>query len=199
MLINVVITGATPLIFDKFSADSFVGKSGGKAVGKGVELSPLEQAKAKLYLDKHDKVMLPQDYLMHSIIDAGRFIKVGKRQLSTRDETIVPSFLSLLGIYYPIKSREGWRVDTRGIVNQKTKDRVICHRPIFDDWEVEFTIDLDDAEAKPSIARDLIDRAGKAIGIGVMRPSRKGIYGKFRVTKWKEKEGALDIAREAAE
>jgi len=159
-------------------------------------MTPLEQAKRKLYLYDDGRPYLPAVYLFRSIIEAGRFIKVGKRQLSTRDETIVPSFLSLVGIDYPIRSKEGWRVDARGIVNQKTKDRVMAYRPIFDDWEVDFSIDLDTSEGKVSTARELVDRAGRAIGIGVMRPSRKGGYGQFKVVHWQAIEGALKVAAE---
>ena len=196
MLIRVEITGITPLILDRFTNAQLEGKTTEKTTGKGVELSPQHQAKAKLYLYDDGRPYLPAVYLFRSIIDAGRFIKIGKRQLSTRDETIVPAFLSLVGIDYPIISKEGWRVDARGIVNQTTKARVMAYRPIFDDWSVTFCIDLDTTEGKPSTARELVDRAGRAIGIGVMRPSRKGGYGQFKVVHWSVIEEAQ---REAAE
>jgi hypothetical protein len=196
MLIKVEVQGITPLIMDRFTNAQLESKTTTKTTGKGVELSPQEQAKAKLYLYDDGRPYLPAVYLFRAIIDAGRFIKIGKRQLSTRDETIVPSFLSIVGIDYPIESKEGWRVDARGIVNQKTKDRVIAYRPIFDEWRVTFCIDLDPSEAKPSTARELVDRAGRAIGIGVMRPSRKGGFGQFKVVHWTVVEEALQQAAE---
>ena len=85
-----------------------------------------------------------------------------------------------------IQSEHGWRVDARGVVNPATKGRHVAYRPIFDDWSFTFTVDVDTEEADPKTVRELIDRAGKAIGIGVMRPARKGRYGQFKVTKWKE-------------
>ena len=72
----------------------------------------------------------------------------------------------------------------------------MCYRPTFEQWEVNFSIDLDTAEAKPATARELVDRAGRAIGIGVMRPSRKGPYGQFKVVHWVERK---EVLREAAE
>jgi hypothetical protein len=195
MIIQVTIDGLTPVIFDRFYNALLEGKTPG-TTNKGEELPPIEQAKNRLYLDKKGNPYIPATYLLAAIIDAGRFIKIGKRQLSTRDGTIVTSFLSLIGTEYPIVSREGWRVDARGIINQATKARVMCYRPLFDDWRVSFGIDLDTAEAKPSTARELVDRAGRAIGIGVMRPSRKGPYGQFKVVEWVEKREAL---KEAAE
>jgi hypothetical protein len=200
MLIDVTIEGITPLILDRFHNALLEGKLPG-TTNKGTEPTPYDQAKARLYLyEGTNKPYIPQTYMLASIIGAGRFIKVGKRQLSTRDETIVTSFLSILGTDFPLISKGGWRVDSRGIVNQKTRDRVICYRPIFDDWQLTFTIDLDEKEAKPSIARELVDRAGKAQGIGVMRPSRKGPFGRFKVIRWVEKKGEQPVPlSEAAE
>lgn len=196
MLIDVTITGVSPLILDRFYNALLEGKQPG-TTNKGVELTPLEQARKRLYLyEGTENPYLPSTYLLAAIIDAGRFIKIGKRQLSTRDGTIVTSFLSLVGTCYPIVSKDGWRVDARGIVNQLTKARVMAYRPIFDDWQISFTIDLDESEGKPATCRELVDRAGKAVGIGVMRPSRKGPYGQFKVTSWEIRAEAL---RDAAE
>src|SRR5215467_4654027 len=182
MLIKVTIRGKTPVMFDKFTEDQLI--KGPKSSSSGEELSPYDQAKGKLYTDDKGVCVFPTDALLKCIIDAGVFIKVGRRQLSTRDTTIVTSFLSIVEQFMVIRSKGGWRVDSRGIVNQATKGRHICHRPMFDDWECDFTLDLDTSEATEKTARELVDRAGKAIGIGVMRPSRKGRYGQFVVKCW---------------
>jgi hypothetical protein len=186
MLIEVTARGTTPLILDRFHEGLII--KGPKSSNSGEELSPQDQCREKLYVDDKGTPVFPADNLLSCIIDAGRFIKVGKRQLSTRDQTIVTSFLLLTDNFLQIASEEGWRVDARGIVNQSTKGRHICYRPIFDDWGFTFTIDLDERECSLKTARELIDRAGKAIGIGVMRPSRKGRYGQFVVQKWHEQE-----------
>lgn len=195
MLIKCTIQGITPLIMDRFTSDALETKTP-STTNQPTVLSPVEQARKKLYLDPDGNPFLPAIYLFRAIIDAGRFIKIGKRQLSTRDETIVPSFLSLVGTQYPIISKDPWRVDARGIVNQKTNSRVMAYRPIFDDWQVSFEIDLDTREARVATARELVDRAGRAIGIGVMRPSRKGGFGQFKVVYWQETEDALKVAAE---
>jgi hypothetical protein len=167
-----------------------------KSTNKRTEQTPLEQARARLYLydDDDKRPYIPSTYILGAIIGAGRFIKIGKRQLSTRDETIVTSFLSLIGTTYPIVSKEGWRVDARGVVNQVTKARVMAYRPIFDDWQISFTIDLDTKEGRVDTVRELVDRAGRAVGIGVMRPSRKGPYGQWKVTSWATRESELSQA-----
>ena len=182
MLISVTIEGITPIIFDRFHEGLLI--KGPKSTGRGEELSPQDQAAAKLYVDDDGVPVFPADNLLSCIIDAGRFIKIGKRQLSTRDTTTVTSFLSIPEQFLVIRSKEGWRVDSRGIVNQATKGRHVCHRPIFDDWQFDFTLDVDMAEATEHTVRELIDRAGKQVGLAVMRPSRKGRYGQFKVLCW---------------
>src|ERR1700747_1880335 len=128
MLIDVTVTGISPLILDRFYNALLEGKQPG-TTNKGVELTPLEQAKARLYLHEGtNKPFIPSTYMLRSIIEAGRFIKIGKRQLSTRDETIVTSFLSIVETEFALKSKDGWRVDARGIVNQQTKARVMAYR-----------------------------------------------------------------------
>jgi hypothetical protein len=161
MLIKVTICGLTPLMMDRFSNDMLETQTP-KTTNSKTELTPLQQAEKRLYRYKDGTPYLPAVYLFRAVIDAGRFIKIGKRQLSTRDDTIVTSFMSLVGTDYPIQSKEGWRVDARGIVNQTTKGRVMAYRPIFDDWQIDFTIDLDTAEGKISTARELVDKSGQS-------------------------------------
>jgi len=185
MLISVEIQGITGLMLDKFTNELL--DKGPKSTSNGHEESPQEQATRKLYVDKDATPIFPADNMLSCIIDAGRYIKVGKRQLSTRDTTTVTSFLSIVEAYMAIES-PGWRVDARGVVNAATKGRHVAYRPMFDEWSMKFTLDIDTKECRLDTARELIDRAGRAIGIGVMRPSRKGRYGQFKVIHWTEKQ-----------
>jgi len=184
MLIEITVQGITPLMLDKFTNDLL--DKGPKTTGGKQELPPKEQAEKKLYKDHKGTCIFPADNLLSCIIDAGRYIKVGKKQLSTRDTTIITSFLNIVEAFIPIKSIHNWRVDARGVVNQATKGRHVAYRPLFDDWELTFTIDVDTNEASLNTVREIIDRAGKFIGIGVMRPARKGRYGQFKVIHWKQ-------------
>ncbi len=186
MLVEVQIQGITPLMCDRFTNDLLL--KGPKSVNGAEDLPPIEQAKAKLYVDDSGRSVFPADNLMACIVDAGRFIKIGKRQLSTRDTTIVTSFLSIIEPYFPIKSEHGWRVDARGVVNQATKGRHVAYRPMFDDWSFSLTLDIDTKQQSLVTARELVDRAGRNVGVGVMRPARKGRYGQFKVTHWTERK-----------
>lgn len=184
MLIEVTVSGITPLMLHKFTNDML--DKGPKTTGGKQELPPKDQAEKCLYKDDKGVCIFPADNLLAAFIDAGRYIKIGKRQLSTRDTTTITSFLNIVEAFIPIKSAKGWRVDARGIVNQATKGRHIAYRPMFDDWELKLTLDVDLGEVSLNTVREIVDRAGRFIGIGVMRPSRKGRYGQFKVIHWKE-------------
>src|SRR5882672_8854069 len=184
MLIKIEIEGITPLMLDRFHEGLLI--SGPRPINSGDGLSPKDQCKQKLYLDSKDVPIIPADNMLKCIIEAGVFLKVGKKQLSTRDSTIVTSFLSITENFIPLNSKESWRVDSRAVVNQSTKGRHIAYRPIFDDWKLLFTIDLDILECQEKTARELVDRAGKCIGLGVLRPARKGRYGQFKVIHWQK-------------
>lgn len=186
MLIEVTVQGITPLMLDKFTNDLL--DKGPKSTNGRQEETPKDQAERRLYKDDKGICIFPADNLLSCVIDAGRFIKIGKRQLSTRDTTTVTTFLSIIESFMPIKSTGGWRVDARGVVNQATKGRHIAYRPMFDDWKLKFTLDIDTTEAALNTVREVIDRAGKSIGIGVLRPARKGRYGMFKVIDWNEKK-----------
>ncbi len=186
MLIDVTVQGITGLMLDKFTNDLL--DKGPKSTNGRQDPTPQEEAERRLYKDDKGVCIFPADNLLACIIDAGRFIKIGKRQLSTRDTTVVSTFLSITESFIIIKSTEGWRVDARGVVNQATKGRHVAYRPIFDEWKLKFTLDVDTTEASLNTIRELVDRAGKSIGIGVMRPARKGRYGQFKVIEWHEKK-----------
>ena len=185
MLIEVTIQGITPLMIHKFAHESL--DKGPKPTNSKQELPPKDQAEKCLYKDDKGVCIFPADNLLSAFVDAGRYIKVGRKQLSTRDTTIITSFLTIIEAFIPIKSAKSWRVDARGVVNSATKGRHISYRPIFDDWKLKFTLDVDTSEASINTIREIIDRAGKVIGKGVMRPARNGRYGQIKVVDWNEK------------
>ena len=50
---------------------------------------------------------------------------------------------------------------------------------------LDFECDIDITLMSASLFRDVVDAAGKRIGLGDFRPATKGPFGKFVVTKWK--------------
>lgn len=200
MRILIEITGSTPLICNKFTDAAAEKASSGRAsassaAGRG---TPLEIASAKIYTGTDGLPMIPQPNLIRSIIDGGRFHKAGKSQITTQKSSLMFSCFDIEGAEIKIIHKEPWRVDTRAVRIPATGGRILCHRPMFDDWKLRFTVELDTRILSMSLLREIVDDAGNRIGLGDFRPATKGPYGKFKVTFWRvvEESEEFSIAAE---
>lgn len=187
--IHVTIEGTTPLLCNRFTdAAQLAATSGNKLAAVGDKGSPLEQARSKLYLGLDGQPMIPQPNLFRCLIDAGKFFKHGKSKVTTQKCSLVPAWVEIEGVELPIEHREPWTVDTRAVRIPSTGGRILCHRPCFHDWRISFTLRIDTDLMAPRLVRELVDAAGKRVGLGDFRPDCKGPFGKFVVTVWNEEE-----------
>jgi len=185
--VRIEITGKTPLLIHAFTEPSQQAATSGSAIViTGDRGTPREQAEAVLYKNEEGKCIMPQPNVFRCIIDAGKYFKNGKSKVTTIKSSIIPACLDLEGVYYLIKSKEGWDVDARPVRMPSTGGRILRYRPCFNDWSISFeaTLDLDMMGMK--MLREILDAAGSRIGLGDFRPDCKGCFGKFVVTSWKE-------------
>lgn len=184
MEIMIRIEGKTPLICNRFTdAQAQAATSGNRVSTVGDRGTPREIAESKLYL--HDDVpIIPQPNLFRCILDAGKFFKAGKSKVTTLKSSLIPACLQIDELYIPIESKEGWDVDIRPVRIPSTGGRILCYRPMFNDWALDFNCELDTTILSHKLFRDIVDAAGKRIGLGDFRPDCKGPYGRFVVTKW---------------
>jgi hypothetical protein len=187
--IRIKITGTTPLICNKFTDENQMSASNSTRTSTiGDKGSPREQAEKKLYIGLDGAPMIPQPNIFRAIIDGGKFFKAGKSKVTTVKSSLIPACAEIEGVEIPIKSNEGWEIDTRAVRIPSTGGRILSHRPKFNDWELEFTAHLDEEVMSSALLREIIDAAGKRIGLGDFRPDCKGPFGKFVVTHWQETE-----------
>lgn len=72
-------------------------------------------------------------------------------------------------------------LDGRWGRNKNTGGAVWVVRPRFDEWTLEFDIDLlQDERVSPEILKEILDYAGLYVGIGAWRPK----FGRFKVEKF---------------
>lgn len=184
--LSITITGKTPLLCNRFTDEAQQSATAGtRSALTGDKGSPREQAEPKLYLGQDGKYIIPQPNLFRCIIDAGKFFKNGKSKVTTIKSSLIPSCVDMPEVEYVIKHRDPWEVDTRAVRIPSTGGRILCHRPCFNDWSLSFDVLLDDSIISEKLFRDIVDKAGSAIGLGDFRPDCKGPFGKFVVTKWK--------------
>lgn len=189
VLIDVAIEGVTPLLCNRFTdAAAMKATSGNGMSAIGDKGTPLEQAAQRLYVGHDGKPCIPQPNLFRCLIDAGTFFKAGKSKVTTQKNSLIPACLEIIGIELPITHKEPWQVDTRAVRIPSTGGRILCHRPSFNDWRLNFTLSVDTTMMTTKLVREIVDAAGRRIGLGDFRPDRKGPFGKFVVVSWKEHE-----------
>jgi hypothetical protein len=195
--IKITIRGITPLLCNKFTDQAAMAASDGtrSSAAAGDRGTPREICEQALYLDEKGKPCIPQPNLLRCIVDGGSFHKAGKKQITTKQESLLYGCLDIEELLIPIKFKQPWSVDTRPIVNPSTKGRVLRHRPKFYDWELSFKAQLNTAIVGINLLRKIVDDAGVKCGLGDYRPNRKGPFGRFVVVHWQE----LRVPQPAAE
>lgn len=188
MKLLIRIEGTTPLICNRFTdaaaeASSTGVRGSGAAQDRG---TPQEVAQSKIYIGLGGEPMIPQPNLMRCLVEGGRFHKAGKTQLTTAKSSHMYACLDIAGAEIPLLHKQPWKVDTRAVRIPSTGGRILAHRPMFDDWALEFECELDTSIVGAKVFRMVVDDAGKRIGLGDFRPATKGPYGKFVVVKWEE-------------
>jgi hypothetical protein len=119
------------------------------------------------------------------------FHKAGRTKITTQKSSLVPAAVALIELTCPLRGPDGepkWEVDSRSVVIPSTGGRIMCHRPRLDRWRVSFTLEVDTGMFSVPLVRQLLDDAGKRIGLGDFRPARKGPFGRFVVVKWETQE-----------
>jgi hypothetical protein len=176
--IKVTIEGTTPLLFNRFRDVQIEGKSK-KRTGAVAE-SDIED---KLYLDEEENVCLPSVYLKNSISEASKQFKIVGKGKSTYSKLVastieIEPFMILLNT----NNYEVFRISA---VNPMTRGRMMTERPKFSKWSASFEIVLNDSAIPVSVLNEILEHAGKYVGIGDWRPQTKGMFGKFMITSFK--------------
>jgi hypothetical protein len=184
--IGIKIEGVTPLLINAFHDEAqLAATSGTRSATAGERGTPQDQASKKLYrgLDG-ETLVIPQPNLLACFTAAGKFYKSGKSKVTTQKSSLVPACLAIEAMAVPIKHEQPWRVDARPVRNPATGGRMLCYRPAFDDWALAFDMVLDTEFLKLALLREIVDCAGKRIGLCDFRPDCKGPFGRFVVTHW---------------
>jgi len=176
---KVEIAGITPLLMNKPEQYGFDEQWVEKKASEDWE----KEALKKLYVDANEKIYQPSTHLEMSLIDAGKKIKV-KGQGKATYSKIFGSMLSIDEFEIVHKQQE-YEIFKCLVVIPSTKGRVMRYRPKFNEWTLEFHISFED-EIPQEVVKEALEIAGKYVGIGDWRPAKKGKFGKFQVTEFKE-------------
>jgi hypothetical protein len=181
MRLDIEISGVTPLLMNRFNIEE-------QGMKKEKNLSPREAAKLVCYEDEQNRLYYPTSNIYACLIEAGKFHKDGKVKVTTARNSLLPAGVMIVGETIYFKEPCSWEVDSRAVVVPSTGGRIVCHRPRLDKWILEFGLTLDLKMFNPKFIRTLVDDAGSKVGLGDFRPARKGIFGRFVVTGWREEK-----------
>ena len=162
-VIPVVLAGITPLLCGR-PAEPLPGHT------------PRQQALARLYQDEQGQAVMPAINVFRCITSAG--------WLLDRDPAELVHALGIRVTAIPIRSRGSWQVDTRSVRKPGSQERMVCHRPRFDDWSLGFDLLVDRDLLDPDLAAAVIEAAGQRLGLGDFRAERGGPFGRFRIGHW---------------
>ena len=176
---KVEITGITPLLMNKPLEYGFDEQWIEKKASEDWE----KEALKKLYIDSNGTIYQPSTHLEMSLIEAGKKIRV-KGQGKATYSKLFGSMVSIDDLEIKHKKQD-YTIHKTLVVIPSTKGRVMRYRPMFKDWVLEFSITFED-EIPAEVVKEAFEIAGKYAGIGDWRPQKKGKFGKFQVTKWKE-------------
>jgi len=177
---GVEIKGMSPLLMNRFLPAELLETKVKRGNTKDVNVED------KLYVTEDGKPYVPSTYIRNSLIEAGKSIRIKGRGKSTYSK-LLGSSLIVQPDNIIINSSTGWESFTVTAVNPTTKGRVMVTRPMFKDWTLSFeAVVLDDISEE--VFRNILDEAGRYVGIGDWRPAKKGMYGKFIVTKLVRKD-----------
>lgn len=147
-----------------------------------------EQAEEKLYVDANKTIYIPATWFQGTIVEGGKGKKMSGKGSSRANYSKVAGSCVEINPFEIVLTPQKWKTFSVLTVNPNTKGRNLTHRPMFDKWSVEFEATIDEEQIEPHVLKDIFDIAGKTVGVGDWRPSKKGRFGRFMVTSFEKKK-----------
>jgi hypothetical protein len=134
-----------------------------------------------LYYNKQDGIHLPSENFKSCLVEAAKLNKLGtefKRSLMLIDQVLTLE-------YKGPKSPEALVEDPNFVLAKSVvvgQARLMRFRPRFPiGWSFTANVEFDETRIDPSELRNVIQNAGRYVGLGDWRPAKGGTYGRFLV------------------
>lgn len=147
---------------------------------EGLDTEDEKVAAFHAFSDEDGNYYMPSDHIRMAMINAGGFIKskVGNARKSMKNVVAAMFTVSPEQITLPRFDV----VDKRSAVNKNVKARIIVKRPKWNEgWKATFTLLIDDDTITQDTVKDLLNYAGRYVGIGSYRPQNNGFFGRFEI------------------
>lgn len=181
---NVSIEGITPYLQHRMDDSTLEAwEKNRKFIVERPDIANADATRAEFHSYQDEKgFYMPADHLRGAFIDGGGMVKskVGNAKKSMKNIVAGMFFMGEEKIRLP----KTYVIDKRSAVNKNNKARVIVIRPKWEQWNVGFTLDVDNDTLTDETVKEIITCSGQYIGIGSFRPKCNGMFGRFKVTKF---------------
>lgn len=148
-----------------------------------IELARLE-FNGGIYHDDELGPYLPSKYIAATLLASAALTR--HRPALSRSGPVMDALKYQLQYEGPRDLETLWDGGTSPFVSRESivvnRARTMRTRPVFNDWGIEFTIELDERELSPDVFADIAIRSGTKTGLGDWRPNKNGSYGRYAVT-----------------
>lgn len=186
--VSVEIRGTSPLLVHRFT-DRSENEESTRRVAVGPR-NPRAEATEAAYIAPDGTYYFSAASIPNSMGNAGASHKMRGSRKSLR--FIVPSAIRTTSDTITILNGSGpaqaFEVDARPVTIPSTKGRIMRYRPRWNEWGARFDLVVNEKLLDVATAHMLLEEAGNTIGIGDFRPEKRGPFGTFRVTEFKERD-----------
>ena len=172
------ITGTSPLLMNNPES---MGAQPQNDVGAKKKYNAADEASLRVYRDSAGSIVFPSEAFRKAIIKACGGRKIGKLGAATIVKGSVFNIGERVVIMDPrtAKAIEKYEIDIRrAIVN---KQGIMRARPMFSLWSCIVDLEIDaDFIAEPGPVLQLLNIAGKIVGVGDYRAEKGGKFGRFQ-------------------
>lgn len=180
--ITLKVRGISPLLMN--SAAAFTEADDGKAKTRRSIPAPEVEAEAGAYRLESGELAFPAAAFKKAIVSAAKGRKVGKLGLPGIVLASAFETCELIPLVHPDtgEALRDYAIDIRG-ARPQGQGMVRRARPRLDEWGCLVDFEYDDELVAEDLLRELLERAGRNVGVGNFRPEKSGRYGRFEVVE----------------
>lgn len=179
-VVEVEISGISPLLQHRYPLEDSEQES--KAKNKKQNEDDIEKS---LYRLPDGTIYQPSTHFISSMKKAGAKFQISGQGKTTYKNIIGSGAIIISPDAIPHENQQ-FEIDVRRVVVPSTKGGVARKRPCFKTWSLKFEIEYDDDEISAAMIQEILEYAGRRVGIGDFRPEKGGPFGRFAVAKFKE-------------
>lgn len=176
-MVEITVVGSAAFLFHRWSVDGVEAKS---KAAKGSKSKKEDDLESYVYRTEKGEIAIPAEYFRMSIINAAKF-KQDQRSPRKSAMDLFKAGIVILDEYCGLGTKKWDFVDRRRV--QVQRSGITRSRPAFHaGWTVTVSLQILLPEyIQPSLLNEVIQSAGRLIGVGDFRPT----YGRFQVTNFK--------------